>query len=125
MGFVMEIETAQKMKFSVKEFFSKCDQIRRKLRIWSHLLKNFLMENFIVCAVKTIKKTHGYNQWSHLTYITQHSPIVNKRDKSKPKYFHSINFIFKSLSSASFYYIISQFYYYCIMYHCFLILNLP
>ena len=47
----MEIETAQKMKFSVKEFFSKCDQIRRKLRIWSHLLKNSLMENFIVCAV--------------------------------------------------------------------------
>ena len=31
--------TAQKMKFSIKDFFSKCDQIRRKLRIWSHLLK--------------------------------------------------------------------------------------
>ena len=30
---------AQKMKFSIKDFFSKCDQIRRKLRIWSHLLK--------------------------------------------------------------------------------------
>ena len=24
--------TAQKMKFSIKDFFSKCDQIRRKLR---------------------------------------------------------------------------------------------
>ena len=24
--------------FSIKEFFSKCDQIRRKLRIWSHLM---------------------------------------------------------------------------------------
>ena len=31
--------TAQKMKFSIKDFFSKCDQIRRKLRMWSHLLK--------------------------------------------------------------------------------------
>ena len=31
--------TAQKMKFSTKGFFGKCDQIRRKLRIWSHLLK--------------------------------------------------------------------------------------
>ena len=31
-------------------FFSKCDQIRRKLRIWSHLLKKSLMENFIFCA---------------------------------------------------------------------------
>ena len=30
---------AQKMEFSVKDSFSKCDQIRRKLRIWSHLLK--------------------------------------------------------------------------------------
>ena len=44
--------TAQKIKFSIKNFFSKCDQIRRKLRIWSHLLKKSLMENFIFCAVK-------------------------------------------------------------------------
>ena len=43
--------TAQKMKFSTKDFFSKCDQIRRNLRIWSHLLKKSLMENFIFCAV--------------------------------------------------------------------------
>ena len=45
------INTAQKMKFSIKNFFSKCDQIRRKLRIWSHLLRKSLMENFIFCAV--------------------------------------------------------------------------
>ena len=43
--------TAQKMKFSIKDFFSKCDQIRRKLRIWSHLLKKSLMEKLIFCAV--------------------------------------------------------------------------
>ena len=42
---------AQKMKLSIKDSFSKCDQIRRKLRIWSHLLKKSLMENFIFCAV--------------------------------------------------------------------------
>ena len=42
---------AQKMEFSVKDSFSKCDQIRRKLRIWSHLLKKSFMENFIFCAV--------------------------------------------------------------------------
>ena len=31
----------------------RCDrnQIRRKLRIWSHLLKKSFMENFIFCAV--------------------------------------------------------------------------
>ena len=42
--------TAQKMKFSIKDFFRKCDQIRSFLRIWSHLLKESLMENF--CAEK-------------------------------------------------------------------------
>ena len=46
--------TAQKMKFSIKDFFSKWDQIRRKLRIWSHLVKQSLMENFIFCAVFAI-----------------------------------------------------------------------
>ena len=39
------------MKFSIKNFFSKCDQICRKLRIWSHLLKKSLMEYLIFCAV--------------------------------------------------------------------------
>ena len=34
-------DTAQKVMFSIKDFFSKCDQIRRKLQ----------MENFIFCAV--------------------------------------------------------------------------
>ena len=46
-----EVYTAQKMKFSINDFFSKCDQIRRKLRIWSHLPKKSLMKNFIFCAV--------------------------------------------------------------------------
>ena len=32
--------TVRKMKCSIRDFFSKCDQIRRKLRIWSQLLKN-------------------------------------------------------------------------------------
>ena len=27
--------TVQKMKFSIKDLFRKCDQIRRKLRVWS------------------------------------------------------------------------------------------
>ena len=33
------------------DFFSKCDLIRRKLQIWSHLLKKSVMENFVFCAV--------------------------------------------------------------------------
>ena len=44
------LHTVQEMKFSIKDFLSKCDQIRWKLRIWSHLLRKFLMENFILCA---------------------------------------------------------------------------
>ena len=47
----MKNSTTQKIKFSIKDFFSKCDQIRRKMRIWSHLLNKSLMENFIFCAV--------------------------------------------------------------------------
>ena len=38
------------MKFSIKDFFSKCNQIRSFLWIWSHLLKQSLLESFIFCA---------------------------------------------------------------------------
>ena len=38
----------QKIKFSIKDFFSKCYQIRSFLRIRSHLLKKSLMKNFII-----------------------------------------------------------------------------
>ena len=47
----MKHVTLQKMKFSIKDFSRKCDQIHMKLRIWSHLLEKSLMENFIFCAV--------------------------------------------------------------------------
>ena len=48
-----ESNTVQKIRFSIKDLFSKCDQIRSFLIwIWSHLLKKSLMvENFIFCAV--------------------------------------------------------------------------
>ena len=39
------------MKFSIKDYFSQRNQTRKKLRIWSHLLKKPLMENFIFCAM--------------------------------------------------------------------------
>ena len=47
--------TAQTMKFSVKDFFCKCDQIRRKLWICSLLPKNSFL---VFCAV-------GYSSSSH------------------------------------------------------------
>ena len=58
------IFTAQKMNFSIQDFFSKCNQIRKKLRIWSHLLRKFLIENFIFCAVSNIWDWSCYeNKW--------------------------------------------------------------
>ena len=39
------------MKFFIKDFLCKCDQLRSVLRIWSHLLKKSLMEHFIFYAV--------------------------------------------------------------------------
>ena len=53
--FIIDAPTAQKMKFSINDFFSKYDQIRRKLRIWSHLPMKSLMENFIFGAVTIIQ----------------------------------------------------------------------
>ena len=38
--------TARKMKFSIKDFFSKCDQIRSFLPIWSPLMKKSLLETW-------------------------------------------------------------------------------
>ena len=46
------------MKFSIKDFLNKCDQIRRNLRISSYLPKKSLMENFIFCAVQLIQETN-------------------------------------------------------------------
>ena len=38
-------------KFSIKDFFGKCDQIHSLLQIWSYSLKKSLMENFIFYAL--------------------------------------------------------------------------
>ena len=62
------------MKFFIKDFVRKCDQIRRKLQIWSHLLtavwshllKKSFMKNFIFCAAKI--------HLLHLRNITSKSP---------------------------------------------------
>ena len=46
-GDVQLKHNAQNMKFSINDFFSKSDEIRSFVRIWSYSL----MENFIFCAV--------------------------------------------------------------------------
>ena len=64
--------TAQKMKFSIKDFFSKCDEIRSFLRTWSHLLKKSLMENFIFCAVHN--------------FFCKYEPSKNKSTRNRIKF---------------------------------------
>ena len=55
--FVINILWIRRKYFFIfcKDFFSKCDRIRRKLRIWLHLLKKSLIENFIFYAVQFVK----------------------------------------------------------------------
>ena len=65
------------MKFLIADFFSKCDLIRRKLQIWSHLLKKSLMENFIFCALtveelSTGKKKAPWSVYTFLEYLLKH-----------------------------------------------------
>ena len=51
--------TAQKMKFSIKDFCSKCNQIRIFLRIWSYLPEKSPIEIFIfLCSVRGCNLTH-------------------------------------------------------------------
>ena len=49
--------TAQKIKFSIKNFF-------RKLQIRSHVLKKSLMKNLIFCAV-TLIRVHLFGALYH------------------------------------------------------------
>ena len=49
--------TIQNMEFFIKDLFSKYDQILNKLRIWSHLLQQYLIEIFIFLCNVLIKQT--------------------------------------------------------------------
>ena len=69
--------SAQKMKFSIKDFFSKCAQIRRKLRIWSHLLKiskwktSFFLQCSIIDVWEDPKYVSGWYTSYHLPHISE------------------------------------------------------
>ena len=49
--------TEQKIKFSIKDFLSKCNHICSFLR--PHLLKKYLMTNSIFCVVKLVSDNLG------------------------------------------------------------------
>ena len=105
--------TAQKMKFSIKDFVSKFNQIRSFRRIWSHLLKKSLMKNFIYCVVFTVNFEHSQNVnqvfscWFKPFYVNvpfytpwKHSQGMQKRTliwKERSMYLSASNFEFSNL----------------------------
>ena len=66
-----EAHTAQKMKFSIKNFSSKCDQIHSFLRIWSHILEKSLMEGFFVCSDMKLLRTKKMGSAMKITLMTR------------------------------------------------------
>ena len=71
--------TVQKVKFSIKDFFSKCNQIRR--RILPHLLKKSLVETFF-CAVQITLLTSSVKLSKAISAPTLSSPITNNSPHS-------------------------------------------
>ena len=71
--------TAQKMKFSIKDFASKCDPIDRKLRIWSHLLDKSLMKKLHFLCSLSIKLQSNFIDcnWSGTRNHLVHKGILN------------------------------------------------
>ena len=65
---------AQKMKFSIKDFSSKCDQICWKFLIWSLLLEKCLMENFIFVQPAA---WNGLT-WEFINFCTDYLKIIMK-----------------------------------------------
>ena len=68
---LLKVSLHKKWSFPLKDFFSKCDQIRSFLGIWSHLLKKSLMENFIFCGV--------YVDFGNLMFYNQAAPYKSSK----------------------------------------------
>ena len=65
------LRTAQKIKFSIKNFHSKSDQTCETLRIWPHLLKRSLIENVytgLVIKKKIARTTTLFGRNSELVF---------------------------------------------------------
>ena len=80
------LSTAQKMTFSIKDFFSKCNQVCKKLRLWSHLLKKSLMKTFIFCAVQMQDFMETVNDLNLLKLLTRSSNLGVWRGRETVKY---------------------------------------
>ena len=108
-----ELPLQKKWRFFIKDFFSKWDPIRSKLRIWSHLLKNSL--TFVRCSDSWLEPTvisfSPFLMTTHSNrFLKAHSEMLDNFWQPKallkmmqnPFYFtlkaHSVLKIFKFLS---------------------------
>ena len=96
------------MKFSITDFFSKCDQIQRKVRIWSHSQKKSVMENFIFCKVALNqlvrmkkykfrlieKKTYTKKRGNILFYMTKVLKVIYGYMVLSAEKYHKTNIVF-------------------------------
>ena len=78
------------MNIFVKNFFSKCEHIRTKLQIYSHLLNKSWTENFISCVVNitaftttSCKFFFNSNRHSRILYINQHLTQISIQSLQK------------------------------------------
>ena len=84
--FNFQIIHITKMKSSIKDFFSKYDQMRRKLQIWSPLLEKSLFENFIFCAAIMQLGTHHSSRNSSSIFLEIRFCELDKKVISKRIY---------------------------------------
>ena len=90
------------MKFSIKDIFSKCDQIRRKLWIWSHLLKKSLMENFIFYSVNALHLKRFYSWLWFKMHTLGHNKMILCLEAAHASIFNKLRqaFFIKSAHEA-------------------------
>ena len=65
----------------IKDFFSKCDQIRSSLQIWSHLRKKSLIENFIFLCSECLwnKERIMYITWKYSSYSSYCKSLYSRK----------------------------------------------
>ena len=85
----------------MKDFFSKCDQIRRKVRTWPHLLNKSLMKNFTFCAVMNkISHSHCVKSFQIRSYSGLYFPAFGlNTDQNNSKYGHFLCSDYNTLKS--------------------------
>ena len=79
---LIEIRTrSTAQKFSIKYFFSKCDQICSLLWIGSHFLKESLMENFIFCGAYYLPIFFKFTQTAQISLIHLRAMLHSYRNQ--------------------------------------------